>query len=90
MSMKLKILHGRVICPLTDEAIRNLFPRQRGDFTAVVTYPSPDAIVWMVTDVTPRTLKLRAYYENSYTEKVHHIDGSVFYVLAPHSYFINS
>lgn len=90
MSTKRKILHGRVVCPFTDEAIRNLFPSQRSDFTAVVTYLSSDATVWMVTDVTPRTLKLRAYYENASTEKTHRIDGSVFYVLSPQSYFINS
>lgn len=89
MSTKRKVLYGRVLCPFTDEAIRNLFPKRRGDFSAVVTTPASDAIVWMVTDVTPRTLKLRAYYENASTEKTHHINGSVFYVLAPQSYFIN-
>lgn len=90
MSMKRKILHGRVICPFTDEAIRNLFPHQRSDFSAVVTSLHSDSIVWMVTDVTSHTLKLRAYYENASAEKIHHIDGTVFYVLAPQSYFINT
>lgn len=90
MSTKRKILHGRVLIPLTDEAIRNLFPSRRGEFSAVVTTPTSDATVWMVYDVTSRTLKLRAFYENASTEKTHHIDGSVFYVLAPQSYFINS
>lgn len=90
MSTNRKFLFGRALCPFTDEAIRNLYPTQRGDFSAVVSSPATDAIVWMVTGVTPRTLKLRAYYENTYTEKTHHINGSVFYVLAPQSYFINS
>lgn len=90
MSTNLRILHGRILRPFTDEAIRNLFPGQRSDFTAVVTFPSSEAVVWMVTDVTPRTLKLRAFYENASTEKTHYIDGSVFYVLAPQLYFINT
>lgn len=84
-----KILYGRIVIPYTDEAIRNLFPSMRADFSAVVFYLNNDACVWSVVDVTSRSLKLRAYFEDSYMEQTHKITGKVLYALAPSNFIIN-